>query len=1521
MARLLLAALCALCMLGSAEGRRRNVDPLKGGGCSHCDLSKMIKDCPLDVIFLLDMSDSVSRVDYMQARNYVVRHLNLVASAFQDTQIGFMAFSNIVHTNIAIQSHSAFQLQQLTSQVQNLQQQRYGTQLAAALRQAREALKSHTGTPLVPGGRRGKLIVLVSDGCGDEQARAVVAQATQAALDGIFIVSVQLEGSFVKLLETISVQVVSLQNDINWGDLVACPPSFLPPVTSSGCGDFVIAMDGSDSVRRWESVMRDYLAYTAMRFASFNNAMGVVVFGTNVTSQSADTMIRPKRDKRQLAEQIEKRLSFPSRRGTGTTQAIRRATAFLRDLPASNASRTLFVITDGPALNPQSARQALVSARTEGFQVVVIGVGNDFTATELQTMAGQYSIVIRVDSYLTLYAVDLANYTCGSGGRCLNTCPLPVQTQDPNSCDCLCPNRCPYGQSQDPNTCRCIGIEPRCTPPFVLNQITRQCECRRTCSSNENLNSDTCRCEPRCTPPFVLNQITRQCEPRCTPPFVLNQITRQCECRRTCSSNENLNSDTCRCEPRCTPPFVLNQITRQCECRRTCSSNENLNSDTCRCEPRCTPPFVLNQITRQCECRRTCSSNENLNSDTCWCEPRCTPPFVLNQITRQCECRRTCSSNENLNSDTCRCEPRCTPPFVLNQITRQCECRRTCSSNENLNSDTCRCEPRCTPPFVLNQITRQCECRRTCSSNENLNSDTCWCEPRCTPPFVLNQITRQCECRRTCSSNENLNSDTCRCEPRCTPPFVLNQITRQCDVSITSHHHPRTCVCRRTGCQPPVYCSSPKVLYNCSCVCPNSCRPGERQNPETCECSQCPVYQRCDRPKILNGTTCQCECPYQRCDAPKAVNQTTCQCECCGECRSPQVLNPYNCQCECRNVRCSYPNTLDKSTCRCVRQCQPPVTCQRPKVPDSTGCNCVCGAVTCTYPYALNNNTCQCEPVNNNCQPPVTCQSPKVPDSRGCNCVCPYTRCSSYLFTVNNNTCQCEPVNCQPPVTCQSPKVPDSRGCNCVCPPYAQCNYPFTLNSNTCQCVCPSDCTYPLIQNPNTCACGQRPGCNRPVSCRPGLTVDDNGCTCDRYTTPPPYVTTTPRRPPTQCSAANNRCQNNQPALQDCQGRCVCYCDTSLFAGFYCDLPVRPSMCDNCTFIHGHYLAGVEGRCDLYVVCQPDGAGGFLPHIRDCPPGTIFKQDGRLGLALCNYPTSSGSCPADPCRTLPPFAKYPNSRSCGRYWQCDGNGKTKSSGCCPRAQGFDTRRGQCVPDNNCPNDCDPSFKSCGAGGRDDAGGGQLPACPYKADQANRRRFFNPKAPGLYQACAPSDFFDELLCRCVKDTSGGCKPFYQYDFDNMDSTSGFQNVQVRPGTSMGGSGNVGFFNGGSRIILYRFSGSGYYTDYFEVSLRVRLDRTPGAVQGGQMAIVSNGDCEGEETLAITVDGQFVYFKVKSSEGTTTTVLRVPYAANANGWLVIKFQYEKKGSGPFYMMTGTVNGQSDSTTIRGKMPCAI
>ncbi|XP_070204564.1 multiple epidermal growth factor-like domains protein 6 isoform X2 [Littorina saxatilis] len=1626
MARVL-AAVCLLHVLGAARASSLGSGLFNSGadlwqqnngnsdkGCSGCQLDKMVKNCPLDVMFLLDMSDSIPSLSYENSRKYVANQMRTVSDAYQDTHLGLLAFSEIVHHDIPLKARTDGELQQLTQEVRQLPQERYGTKLSDTLRRARRALNSHNASTLVPGGKRGKIIVLVSDGCEDDD-RAVENEAVQAVLDGIYIISVTVSNAYLDILKKISVQILEPRTDIDWQSTVACPASFLPHVEpNEECANVVLAMDGSDSVRRWEHVMRDYLAYTSMRYDAIDNAIGVVVFGTNVNQQSTDTMLPPTKDKKWLAEQIERHLAFPDSRGTGTTAAIQVSTAFLTQLEGSNAPiNAIVVITDGPALNPTSARQALASAVAQGFKVIVIGVGNVLTQTELQTLAGPTSIVLQVDSYLDLYALDLSQYICrekqvqdcssfpfcnvagqvrNPNNNCQCQCDDSVrctggQTMNTNTCQCGCPQvQCPVGQFMDQTTCVCGPCQLNCPAGLTLDPTTCTCEsvCTNNCGVGFNQNRDTCQCECLRTCPFGqrIKQGFCECEQVCTNTcnagFTLNQNTCQCVCQRTgCNFGQTLNSNTCTCERVCTNTcntrFQLNQITCQCECQRTCSAGERLNQASCTCEQVCTRtcsfPFQLNAASCQCECQRTCSAGERLNQASCTCEQVCTRtcsfPFQLNAASCQCECPRTCSAGERLNQATCTCEQVCTRtcsyPFQLNAASCQCECQRTCSAGERLNQASCTCEQVCTRtcsfPFQLNAASCQCECQRTCSAGERLNQASCTCEQVCTRtcsfPFQLNAASCQCECQRTCSAGERLNQATCTCEQVCTRtcsyPFQLNAASCQCECQRTCSAGERlnqaTCTCEQVCTRT---CSYPFQLNaaSCQCVCQQNCPFGqildqntctcgcaptcgfnEDQDPNTCECKarSLPCTLTCQYPYAIDTSVNPCQCVCQRtCPFGQTLNQDTCSCGCTNtvQCNSGQRFDDQTCGCvnkDCtQTIQCATGTRFDEINCECVSICSQTQNCQAGTVFNPLTCNCDyqgCQPTTCSPGYEFDENACQCVV----CRQKVQCQSGTYYDETRCQCVSTCNlQCYDASTVLDQSLCQCVP-RCN--VQCNTQQTLDTNTCTCRCtqgcsanddqdpntcfctprtlPCGLTCPFGAVLDNTVqpCRCVCQRNCAFGETLNQNTCTC-EAPPCTK--TCDQGEFLNQQTCDCV-----PDYGTE-------QCTAQESQCYNNQNATRDCQGRCICNCDINKFTGRYCDIPVTSALCDNCTFINGHYIASVTGRCDMFVICQPDGVGGFQPRINFCAPGTILKQEGPL--LICSGLEREGSCPEEPCRFLPSGARYANSGHCAKYWECS-NGTTIGEGCCPQGQGFDAAAGQCVADRNCPNNCASGFLSC-SDGRASSG---PPPCPYRVDPQNNKRFYHPEAADKFFPCAPTDFFNETACLCVPDLTIGCVPYYDIPFDTSTpnkSVSLYDNVQ-------GGNGQVGYFNGNARIIMHRFGGSGFYFNYLEVALRVRLDDDVNFNLGKQMAIVSNGDCEVEESLAITIDAQNVYFKVHPAGAAQAEVVAVPYSQTSDGWLDIRFQYEKNPFG-LYDLTGTVNGQTQTLTIKGRIDdrtCAL
>jgi hypothetical protein len=73
----------------------------------------------------------------------------------------------------------------------------------------------------------------------------------------------------------------------------------------------------------------------------------------------------------------------------------------------------------------------------------------------------------------------------------------------------------------------------------------------------------------------------------------------------------------------------------------------------------------------------------------------------------------------------------------------------------------------------------------------------------------------------------------------------------------------------------------------------------------------------------------------------------------------------------------------------------------------------------------------------------------------------------------------------------------------------------------------------------------------------------------------------------------------------------------------------------------------------------------------------------------------------------------------------------------------------------------------------------------------------------------------------------------------------------------------------------------------MSLRVKLEDGVMFNSGKEMAIVSNGDCGQKESVAITIDGQNVYFKVVPKGETQPVIVTVPYTRTAVSVVVVVF----------------------------------
>ncbi|CAL1536779.1 unnamed protein product [Lymnaea stagnalis] len=875
-----------------------------------------VTKCPPNIIFVLDGSDSVSPIGFQHAKTALNREIRAVTEAFANADVGVILFSDVTE-EIPLKTRSAKEIDDLIKQVDALKQPRRKTSIPTALRRARQNLLDYSvieGRAL-NGERSGNIIVLLSDGNPDNQ-RATIQEAKISKDREILIISLSLEDALLDLLKDISHIVQEYRTAIDWVSLIACPSRILPDVPKgSGCRDVLLVVDGSDSVLRRKEIVRQYLAYTALRYRRVTNAVGVNIYGSDPGIQASNTRLRLMEDKYVLAESIRLKLMFPKTGGTGTDLAVLQSVGMLDD-DIRNRPSTLVLITDGPPFDVTATREAIRSARSRGYPVIIIRVGTALTDAVLSEISGgTQENVFSVNSFTDLFSVNFDSALCSNISN-----PCRVNTQscrapyifDDRTCSCACPTACPYGKTHD-STCTCQCID-RC-PVGQQQDSSCNCFCSNTCAQGTRQNFTNCLCE-RCPSACANGQFQ---DGNCA-----------CVCRNSCPTDQMLDANcncVCRTTGRPSNGGICDRVITPCSITASsCRYPEVLNSTNfpcaCVCPTQCpTATARSTGVCGQCVCLDTRNTYDPFTNR---CDPRCSntcptgqQPDINNFCACQCtnvcpreqfadpsrgcscQCVRTCPSGQVATPNSgcnCICDRTCNGGQIPN-INQNCSCSvcdNACPQgqipdpNRNCN---CQCPnvcPRNQSPDVNNRC--QCTCNNVCPAGQrpDVNNDcNCVCANTCPSGQFASTVNGcQCRCSNTCSNGQIASiANDCRCPPVCSNTCPTGQM--------------------------------PNINNNCQCQCDRTCPTGQS-------------------PNINNNCQCQCD---RTCPTGQSSNiNSYCQCECDRTCPTDQTPNiNNNCNCECRNICSNGQLALVSNNCQCIR----PNTCPFGQTPNTNGqCQC-----------------------------------------------------------------------------------------------------------------------------------------------------------------------------------------------------------------------------------------------------------------------------------------------------------------------------------------------------------------------------------------------------------------------------------------------------------------------------------------------------------------------------------------------------------------------------------------------------
>ncbi|KAK6190812.1 hypothetical protein SNE40_002597 [Patella caerulea] len=1143
--------------------------------------------CPVNVMFIIDGSDSVSPRGFDQAKYYLKNAIRNVTDMYKEADVGVIMFSNGISDEIQLKARDTFELDQLYREIDSLIQPRGQTDLYLALRKAHTVLGTYRPN-------EGKAIVLISDGCPNNVAKSKV-EATYAWSKGVYIVSIAIEKAQVDMLKKLSFRIQDISTPIDWKYTVACPPSTLPQLSAGlSCSDIMVVMDGSDSAGKQKNVIKNYLANLAERFYNVRNQMGVVVYGTDIDSVISLTL-----DKTMLSQKITNNLRIPAT-GTATSKGIEKAVQILLN-DRGTTNKAIVLITDGPPLDPNQAALATRTAINSGIRVIVIGVGTHLQYSDLVSIAGGVTQnIFQVDSFLDLYSLNFTNNVCGAPTvRCNIPCSNGNAGLLRDVCTCTCnagwtgaacdvrANICPqcenggYRSSTSSFDCTCICL-PGFSGPACEMDMCRNL--RNSCNGNVSPIAGGCQCICRA------GYTGQNCDvPICTD-------------SNSCTSPErgvafyNVNTRACGCQ--CRSGYTGSR----CE-RIDCSSTQCNNGGTaalsgtscyCRCPPTHTGTYCDTPVVVCESCR-----NGGYRASTSTYDCSCTCPAGFSgqycEIDTCLSLQNSCQNGRLVRSSMgCACQ--CNTGFSGSR----CEtCFKNCANGGTpyVSNGECLCS--CASGFTGDLCSRAlnpCLNTRCNGGTPQLINDRCVC--LCKPGFTGEVCTDLiCNDVRDCNSNgrsfffQNNSTCGCNCNQGFLPP---NCGTRDCSgYRCANGGFPAS---SGSSC----VCNCPRAFTGPNCdtpVCQPCLNGGFRSNPSngcSCTCRAGFTGQLCDvdecnrvRPSCNNGVAtptqggCQCRCNT-------GITGTNCD-RCLTSCQNggTQSIVSGRCVCRCRN---GYSGTNCEIEPRCLREtCSGRGTARL--LNDACACDCnpgftgaKCDAPLCTASDCSFRGTAFYNQVTSRC---------------GCNCNsgyrgenCQSRDCSGYRCA-NGGTAVSSGSSC----VCNCPSA--YTGSNCDTPVCQPClNGGFRSNpSNGCSCTCRAGFTGQLC---NVDECSRvRPSCNNGVA-----TPTQGGCQCRCNT----GITGT------NCDRCLTSCQNGG-TQSIVSGRCVCRCRNG-YSGTNCEIEPR-CLRETCSGRGTARLLNDACACD----CNP----GFTGAKCDAPLCTASDCSFR-GTAFYNQVTSRCGC-------------------------------------------------------------------------------------------------------------------------------------------------------------------------------------------------------------------------------------------------------------------------------------------------------
>ncbi|XP_070186564.1 uncharacterized protein [Littorina saxatilis] len=395
-------------------------------------------DMPADVVFLLDASASIKHTEWEQEKDFVGILIDSLAVERHAINVGLIVYSTEIGQVVDLQPFKT--RAQLKSRLPQLVQTSQGTDTARAINRMRQMMQNQARD------NAKKIAIVITDG-RSENSTATIQEAVYARqLDRIMMIALgvgnetyidelqevaksdfypgqnrlftvrdfaQLQG-VVEGLRTLiceSVPEDTTTTTTTTTTTMSTTPIItpdLPPISCPRPADVVFLLDGSHSITDSDWARGRVFVSTLVNSLEIDiDAIhaGIIVYSSDI----GDTVpLKPFLDKTTLKRKASG-LNQPPLGRTNTALGLRALRSMFAALGRPNVPHIGIVITDGKSSNVQATMdEALLAKTVDGVVMVVVGVGLDTLATELDAMATSPATLFNVTGFSALFDIAAA---------------------------------------------------------------------------------------------------------------------------------------------------------------------------------------------------------------------------------------------------------------------------------------------------------------------------------------------------------------------------------------------------------------------------------------------------------------------------------------------------------------------------------------------------------------------------------------------------------------------------------------------------------------------------------------------------------------------------------------------------------------------------------------------------------------------------------------------------------------------------------------------------------------------------------------------------------------------------------------------------------------------------------------------------------------------------------------------------------------------------------------------------------